>query len=50
MHDGALPHFLSAIYEFLNNMFLEQWIGQGGPVAWSAHSPDLNPINFYGSI
>jgi hypothetical protein len=28
-------------------VFPEQWIGQGGPTAWTAPSPDLNPIDFY---
>jgi hypothetical protein len=27
MHDNAAPHFLLAVWEFLNNVFLEQLIG-----------------------
>jgi hypothetical protein len=43
MQDGTPPHFLLAIQKFL-----EQWIGQGGQIAWSAaHSPDLNPLVCY---
>jgi len=30
MHDGVLPHFLLAVWEFLDNVFPEQWIGRGG--------------------
>jgi hypothetical protein len=27
---------------------LQQWIGQGRPIAWpAAHSPDLNPLDCY---
>lgn len=34
MQDGAPPHFLFAIQNFF-----EQWIGQGGKIAWpAAHS------------
>jgi hypothetical protein len=43
MQDGAPPHFFPAVQEFLNSIFLAQWIGQGGPTARPAHSPDLNP-------
>ena len=42
MHDGAPPHFLLAIRKLL-----EQWIGQGGQIAWPAHFPDLNPLDCY---
>lgn len=38
MHDGASPHVLLAAWEFLNNVFPEQWIGRGGPAAWPARS------------
>jgi len=43
MQDGAPPHFLPVVREFLNSVFLAQWIGQGGPAAWPSHSLDLNP-------
>jgi hypothetical protein len=46
MHDGAPPHFLLALQEFLNSMFLEQWVGWGGPTAWHTRFPDLNPWIF----
>jgi len=32
---GASPHFLFAVWKFLNNVFPEQWIGQIGPIAWT---------------
>jgi len=46
MQDGAPPHFLPAVQEFLNSVFLAQWTGQGGPTAWPAHSPDLIPWGY----
>lgn len=45
-HEGAPPHFLFSFQKFLN-MFPEQSTGQHGPTAWLAHSPDLNPLDFY---
>jgi hypothetical protein len=38
MHDDASPHVLLAAWEFLNNVFPEQWIGRGGPTARPARS------------
>ena len=47
MHDGAPPHSLLAVWEFLNGVFLKQWIGRGDPTACLAPSPDLNPSALY---
>ena len=47
MHDGVPPHFLLAFREFLNNLFPEQRVRRSGPTAWSALSPDLNPLHFH---
>ena len=33
--------------QFLNQHFANKWIGRGGPIAWPARSPDLNPLDFY---
>jgi hypothetical protein len=46
MHDGTPSHFLLEFRKFSNNVFPEQWIGQDGPTAWPARSPDLNPLDF----
>lgn len=24
-----------------------RWLGGGGPVSWSARSPDVNPVDFF---
>jgi hypothetical protein len=47
MHDAVPPHVLSAVREFLENVFLEQQIRQGGPTRWSACFSDLNHLDFY---
>ena len=33
LHDGAPPHFAKPVTEWLNNHFLNHWVGRNGPVA-----------------
>ena len=33
--------------QFLNRPFANKLIGRGGPIAWPARSPDLNPLDFH---
>ena len=40
-------HFSRVARQFLNRHFANKWIGRGGPVAWPARSPDLNPLDFH---
>ncbi|XP_044265289.1 uncharacterized protein LOC123011749 [Tribolium madens] len=47
MQDGAPPHYARVVTNWLNNHFLEKWIGRQGPVAWPPRSPDLNPCDFF---
>lgn len=47
LHDGAPAHFAIDVRIHLNNHFGQRWIGRGGPHAWPARSPDLNPMDFY---
>jgi len=47
MHDGAPPHFLIAVKEFLNNVFLAECVRRDGRTAWPTGSPDFNPLDFY---
>ena len=47
MHDGAPPHFIIAVQEFLNNVFLAECLRRDGPTAWPARSPHFNPLDFY---
>ena len=46
-HDGAPPHFGVNVRQYLDQRFPQRWIGRGGPVAWPARSPDLNPLDFF---
>jgi len=46
-HDGAPPHYTNSVREFLNELFLNRWLGRGGPVAWPPRSPDLTPLDYY---
>jgi hypothetical protein len=46
MHDTTPPHFIFAVWKFLN-VFLEQWIRQGGLTVWPAPSHALKYLDFY---
>ena len=45
MQDGAPPHCANAPLEFLNEKFLGRVISRTKN-SWSAHSSDLNPLDF----
>lgn len=49
LHDGAPAHFAPEVRQILNrrDYFGNRWIGRGGPNAWPARSPDLNPLDFF---
>jgi len=47
MHGGVQPHFLLELWEFLNSLFPEQWIGRGGTTAWFDLSSVFIPLDFY---
>lgn len=47
MHDGAPAHYSRNVRAYLNSAYPHRWIGRGGPIAWPARSPDLNPLDFY---
>lgn len=34
MQDGAPPHYLTAVRDFLNDRFTGQWISRDAPIAW----------------
>jgi len=46
-HDGAPPHFSSAVKSWLDINFPNRWIGRNGPILWPPRSPDLTPLDFY---
>jgi hypothetical protein len=43
MYVGAVPYFLLAGQELLNNVFMGQLKGRGGPKMLLICFPDLNP-------
>ena len=46
-HDGATPHFASAVHYHLNRCLRQRWIRRDGPTAWPRRSPDLTPLDFF---
>ena len=46
-HDGAPPHFIQVIRQYLNHKFPNQWIDHGHAQNWPPWSPDLNPLDYY---
>ena len=47
MQDRAPPHCTNDAKEFLLNKFQNRVISRGTSIIWSAHSPDLNPLDFH---
>ncbi|XP_029653233.1 uncharacterized protein LOC115226371 [Octopus sinensis] len=45
--DGAPPHWGRHVRQFLNQTFLDRWIGRYGPIPWPPHSPDITPLDFF---
>jgi len=45
--DGAPPHYLGEVREYLNTRFPGRWIGRATPIAWLPRSPDLTPLDFF---
>ena len=46
LNDGVPPHFIRPVTEWLNNHFLNQWVGRKGSVVWTPRSPDISPCDF----
>ncbi|GBN34149.1 hypothetical protein AVEN_79350-1 [Araneus ventricosus] len=46
-HDGAPPHKISNVKQYLMKTFQNQIIGYGGFVEWPPRSPDLTPLAFF---
>jgi hypothetical protein len=44
--DGAPPHYLGEVLEYLRTRFPGRWIGKTAPIAWSPRPPDLAPLVF----
>ncbi|GBM79325.1 hypothetical protein AVEN_104866-1 [Araneus ventricosus] len=46
-HDGAPPHKVSCVQQYIRDTFQQQVIGYGDCVEWSPLSPDLKPLDFF---
>ncbi|GBO05084.1 hypothetical protein AVEN_140368-1, partial [Araneus ventricosus] len=46
-YDGAPPHKVSSVQQYIRDNFQQQVIGYGGCVEWPPRSPDLNPLDFF---
>jgi len=47
IHDGVLAHFTLSVCAWLDQKFLERWLGRRGTHEWPARSPDLTPCYFF---
>jgi len=45
--DGAPPHYLGEVREYLNTRFPGRGIGRAAPIAWPPRSLDLTPLDFF---
>jgi hypothetical protein len=45
--DGALPHYLGEVREYLNTRFPGRWIGRAAPIAWPPSFPGSYTPGFY---
>lgn len=45
--DGAPPHFVRPVRNFLDTVFPGRWIGRRGPIEWPPRSPDLTPMDYF---
>jgi hypothetical protein len=45
--DGAPPHCLEQVLEYLNTRFPVRWIGRAAPITWPPRPPDLTSLDFF---
>lgn len=45
--DGAPPHYVLPVRQWLDAHYPDKWIGRRGPVEWPPRSPDLAPLDFF---
>ena len=45
--DGTPPHWGLEVCKFLNETFLDRWMGHDGPFPWLPHSSDITPLDFF---
>ncbi|CAH1986618.1 unnamed protein product [Acanthoscelides obtectus] len=45
--DGAPPHYVLRVRQYLDQTFPDRWIGRRGVNEWPPRSPDLSPLDFF---
>jgi hypothetical protein len=45
--DGAPPHWILFVSDFLDRTFPQRWIKRDGPTRWPPRSPDISPLDFF---
>jgi hypothetical protein len=45
--DGAPPHWVRVVREFLDMHFPGCWFGRDGLIPWPPHPPDITPLDFF---
>jgi hypothetical protein len=45
--NGALPHYLGEVGEYLKTRFPGRWSYRAATIAWPPHSPDLTPLDSF---
>lgn len=45
--DGAAPHNAGIVQNYLEQHFVDRWIGTNGPVRWPPKSSDITPMDFF---
>lgn len=45
--DGCPAYYGVQVRQWLDETYLQQWIGRRGTVLWPAKSPDITPLDFY---
>jgi hypothetical protein len=46
-HEGAPPHFIQVVRQYLNLKVPNRWIGRSGAQNWPPRSLDLNPLYYH---
>jgi len=45
--DAAAPHYGRNVHYYLNEVFVERWLGRRGSIEWPAQSPDLSSLDYF---
>lgn len=45
--DGASPHYVFPVLQWLDDQFSDKWIWRRGPIERSTRSPDMTPLDCF---